>query len=165
VEEKCKAVDLKYEAILPISAKTGDGVDLLEQKLIAYLPESPFMFPKDQITDRGERFLASELIREQLMRFLGEEVPHCTTVEIEKFELKKGKKTVLHISGLIWVEREGQKKIILGSKGEGLKNIATLARKNLEQAFGQQVFLQLWIKVKKGWLDDLGALKSLGYGD
>lgn len=165
VGEKCKAVGLQYEAILPVSARTSDGVQLLEEKLIRYLPESPFMFPKEQVTDRGDRFLASELVREQLMRFLGEEVPHCTTVEIEKFKLEKGKKTVLHISGLIWVEREGQKKIILGAKGEGLKNIATLARKNLEQAFGEKVFLQLWIKVKKGWLDDLGALKNLGYGD
>ncbi len=165
IQEKCQAFGVSTKAVIPISAKHGQGVAELESLLTEYLPESPLMFPKDQITDRNEQFLAAELIREKLMRFLGDEVPHSTTVEIEKFKLEKGKKSILHISAIIWVEREGQKKIILGSKGEGLKHMATLARTDLEKAFNQKVFLQVWIKVKKGWLDNAVILKNLGYGD
>lgn len=164
VEAHCKTFQITPAAIIPISAKTGRGVDQLENALVEYLPESPFMFPPEQLTDKNERFLAAELIREKLMRFLGEEVPHSTTVEIEKFKLEtNNQKTVLHISALIWVEREGQKKIVLGTKGEGLKHIATLARVDLEHAFKQKVFLQVWVKVKKGWLDNVAELRKLGY--
>lgn len=165
IRQKCVEFGVSPTAIIPISAKHGQGVPELEAALTKFLPESPFMFPKDQVTVRSERFLAAELIREKLMRFLGDEVPHSTAVEIEKFKLETGKKPVLHIDATIWTEREGQKKIILGSKGMGLKHMASLARLDLENAFGHKVFLQVWVKVKKGWLDDLSALRNLGYGD
>jgi len=151
-----------FDEIVPISAKQGHNVGQLEQIIARYLPESVHFFPEDQITDRSQRFLASELVREKIMRQLGEELPYSVTVEIEEF---KSVKNVLHISALILVERSGQKKIVIGDKGEQIKIIGRDARKEMERLFDSKVMLNLWVKVKRGWSDDERALRSLGYRD
>lgn len=151
-----------FEQIIPISATQGTQVDELIAQASARLPEGEHFFPEDQVTDRSSRFLASELVREKIMRQLGEELPYSTTVEIEKFQ-QQGH--VLHIHALILVEREGQKKIIIGDKGSRLKQIGRDARLDMEEAFDTKVMLNLWVKVKSNWSDDARALKSLGYND
>jgi GTP-binding protein Era len=153
---------LSFQSVIPLSARTGEGVERLETELLGLLQESPPFFPEDQITDRSERFLAAELVREKLVRSLGQELPYATTVEIEKFALEKG---VRHIHAVIWVERPGQKGIIIGKQGQQLKRIGEQARKDMERAFESKVFLQLWVKVRQGWSDDERALRSLGYQD
>jgi len=162
LSDKLNAANIQPKALIPISAKHGNGVSLLEKDLKTLLPASPHFFPEDQITDRSDRFLASELIREKLMRILGEEIPHSLTVEIEQYKLK-GK--ILHISAVIWVERKGQKVIVIGEGGERLKKVGQEARIEMERAFETKVFLQLWVKIKRGWTDDARALRNLGYGD
>jgi GTP-binding protein Era len=156
------ASENNFVEIIPISALKGDNVEELEQTVSNVLPLSHPLFPEDQITDRSERFLAAELIREKLIRLLGQELPYALTVEIEQF---KTEKNLLRISALIWVEREGQKKIIIGKHGEQLKLIGQKAREEMEKLFERKIFLQLWVKVRKGWSDDERALRSLGYGD
>ena len=151
-----------YFQVIPISAQTGEGVDRLEIEVKSVLPVSAPFFPEDQITDRSERFLAAELVREKLVRSLTQELPYSTTVEIEKYSMEND---IRHIHAVIWVEREGQKGIIIGKKGQQLKRIGELARKDMERAFGGKVFLQLWVKVRSGWSDDERALRSLGYQD
>ena len=126
------------------------------------LPAGERFFPEDQITDRSQRFLAAELVREKLMRQLGEEIPYELTVEIEEFK-QEGK--ILHISALVLVERDSQKAIIIGNKGQRLKNIGKDARLDMETLFDTKVMLNLWVKVKSGWSDDERALQSLGYED
>jgi len=153
---------LSAKEIIPISAKTGRYVDTLESLVEKYLPESDLIYPEDQITDRSSRFLASEIIREKLMRNLGQELPYALTVEIEQFKEEEG---ILDIAAAIWVERKGQKSIIIGKKGEGLKRIGQQARIDMEKLYDQKVFLQLWVKIKEGWSDDARALRSLGYTD
>ncbi|WP_371369070.1 GTPase Era [Pseudomonas sp. QL9] len=148
--------------VVPISAQHGQNLELLEQLVAERLPESEHFFPEDQITDRSSRFLAAELVREKIMRQLGAELPYQITVEIEDF---KQEGNVLHIHALILVEREGQKKIIIGDKGERIKSIGQNARKDMEVLFDSKVMLNLWVKVKGGWSDDERALRSLGYGD
>ncbi|MDR9467628.1 GTPase Era [Marinospirillum sp.] len=150
----------EFDQIIPISALQGNQVDELVKAANERLPEGPHFFPEDQVTDRSSRFLASELVREKIMRQLGEELPYSATVEIEKFE-QKGH--VLHIHALILVEREGQKKIIIGDKGQQIKQIGRDARLDMEKAFESKVMLNLWVKVKSNWSDDARALKSLGY--
>lgn len=152
----------KFAEIIPLSARKGVNTDVLERKIEELLPGSEPFFPADQVTDRSERFLAAELVREKLMRALGEEVPYALTVEIEQFK-RKGK--VQHIGAVIWVERDGQKAIVIGKEGQGLKNIGRQARIDMERAFDSKVFLELWVKVREGWSDDERALKSLGYTD
>jgi GTP-binding protein Era len=127
------------------------------------LPEGDFWFPEDYITDRSSRFMASEIIREKLIRFTGDELPYSTTVEIEQFKMDE--KGGYHINALILVERETQKRMVIGNKGTRLKTIGQEARRDMEALFGQQVFLETWVKVKSGWADDERALRSLGYGD
>lgn len=151
-----------FTQIIPISAQSGEGVSQLEKAVEECLPAGPPFFPEDQVTDRSERFMASEFVREKLVRSLSQELPYSTTVEIEKFALENG---VRHIHAIIWVEREGQKGIIIGKKGQQLKRIGELARKDMERAFEGKVFLQLWVKVRGGWADDERALRSLGYQD
>lgn len=146
--------------IVPISALHGRNLDTLERLVADYLPESEHFFPEDQITDRSSRFLAAELVREKIMRQLGAELPYQITVEIEEFK-QDGR--ILHIHALILVEREGQKKIIIGEKGERIKRIGQEARKDMEDMFGSKIMLNLWVKVKGGWSDDERALRSLGY--
>ena len=152
-----------FKHILPMSAKKGDNIDKIRLWAKEVLPESEHYFPEDYITDRSSRFMASEMVREKLMRFLGEELPYSVTVEIEQF--KQQENGVLHINALILVEREGQKRMVIGNKGEKLKVIGKQARIDMEELFDSKVFLEIWVKVKSGWADDDRALRSLGYGD
>lgn len=158
IEELNKKMDFKE--IIPLSALQGKNLERLEQCIYETLPESPMMFDEDQITDRSSRFLAAEIVREKIMRQLGEELPYATTVEIEDFK-DSGKS--LHIHALILVEREGQKRIVIGDKGSRLRNIGIDARKDMETLFENKVMLKLWVKVKSGWSDSDRAIKSLGY--
>jgi len=158
IEEVNKKHD--FVEIVPISALSGKKVNSLVYEIQQRLPEGPHFYPEDQVTDRSLRFLAAELVREKIMRQLGEELPYSTTVEIEQF---KQQGAVLHIHALIMVEREGQKKIIIGDKGSQLKLIGRDARLDMEKAFESKVMLNLWVKVKSNWSDDARALKSLGY--
>jgi GTP-binding protein Era len=152
-----------FEHIIPISAKLGKNITELRTMVHDTLPESEFYFPEDYITDRSSRFMASEIIREKLMRFTGDELPYSVTVEIEQFLLAEN--GVYRINGLILVERETQKRMVIGKGGQRLKTIGAEARKDLESLFDNKVFLELWVKVKSGWADDERALRSLGYGD
>ncbi|MCE8026611.1 GTPase Era [Billgrantia aerodenitrificans] len=149
-----------FAAIIPVSAKHGTNVPELEAEVAKHLPEGIHHFPDDQVTDRSQRFLAAELVREKIMRQLGDELPYQVTVEIEEF---RDEGRVVHISALILVERAGQKKILIGDKGERIKNIGREARLDMERALDAKVMLNLWVKVKRGWSDDERALKSLGY--
>lgn len=149
-----------FAAIIPISAKHGTNVAELEAEVAKHLPAGMHHYPADQITDRSQRFLAAELVREKIMRQLGDELPYQVTVEIEEF---RDEGRVVHISALILVERDGQKKILIGDKGERIKNIGREARLDMERALDTKVMLNLWVKVKRGWSDDERALKSLGY--
>lgn len=149
-----------FEEIVPISALKGANLDTLERLLCQRLPEGEFFFAEDQVTDRNLRFIAAELIREKIMRQLGQELPYAVAVEIEQFSLQDG---VYHIDGLVLVERAGQKAILIGAGGERLKKIGAQARVDMEQAFEAKVMLRLWVKVRSGWSDDERALKSLGY--
>lgn len=151
-----------FKEIVPISAKQGHNIEALEEIIEGLLPESMHYFPDSQVTDKSQRFMAAEMVREKIMRQLGDELPYSVTVEIEEF---KKKKNVLHISALILVERSGQKKIVIGDKGEQIKIIGRDARKDMERLFDSKVMLNLWVKVKGGWSDDERALKSLGYKD
>ena len=150
----------EFDAVLPVSALRSKGLDELLQYLARRIPEGPHLFPEDQITDRSQRFLAAELVREKIIRQLGDELPYAAAVEIESFS--EDEQGVLHIHALILVERDGQKKILIGESGERLKSIGTAARKDMERAFDSKVMLKLWVKVKSGWSDDARALKTLG---
>lgn len=152
--------EFQFKSIVPISAKNETNLTELENAISQLLPQSEYFYSPEQITDRSERFLAAEIVREKLMRHLGQELPYSTTVQIEQF---KQEPKILRIAALILVERESQKAIIIGKNGEGLKHIGKLARLDMEKMFSQKVFLQLWVKVKRGWADDERALKSLGY--
>ena len=152
-----------FSDIVPISASKGQGVDTIRKLCLASLPEGDFWFPEDHITDRSSRFMASEIIREKLIRFTGDELPYSTTVEIEQFKMDN--KGIIHINALILVERDSQKRMVIGNKGERLKTIGQEARRDMENLFESQVFLETWVKVKSGWADDERALRSLGYGD
>lgn len=148
--------------LVPISAETGDNTNRLEQLIAEHLPESPFYFSEDQVTDRTERFMVSEIIREKMMRQLGEELPYALTIQIEQFK-DDGK--LVRIDAVVFVEREGQKIILIGKEGSRLKRIGTDARKDIERLMGKKVMLNIWAKVKTGWSDDDRAIKSLGYDD
>ena len=152
-----------FTDIVPISASKGNGVDTIAKLCLNSLPESDFWFPEDHITDRSSRFMASEIIREKLIRFTGDELPYSTTVEIEQFKMDN--KGIIHINALVLVERESQKRMIIGNKGDRLKTIGQEARRDMENLFDAKVFLETWVKVKSGWADDERALRSLGYGD
>ena len=150
----------RFEAVFPVSALRDRGLDELAQFIESRAPVGPHLFPDDQVTDRSQRFLAAELVREKIIRQLGDELPYATAVEIEDFA--QDQRGVLHIHALILVERAGQKKILVGESGERLKSIGTAARKDMERAFDNKVMLKLWVKVKSGWSDDARALKTLG---
>lgn len=152
----------EFLEVIPLSAKTGKNVSGLEEQVAASMPEGENIFPDDQLTDRSERFFAAELVREQLTRRYAKEIPYALTVEIELFE---DAGNLYRISAIIWVEREGQKNIIIGKKGEALKAAATQARIEMEKLFDKKVHLNVWVKVKKSWSSDEGALIRLGYGD
>lgn len=151
-----------FEQIVPISAKTGNNIERLERLIESYIPESQHFYPEDQITDRSSRFLAAELVREKIMRQLGDELPYAMTVEIEEFVHNGG---LIDISALILVERPSQKAIVIGDGGHRIKQIGQEARKDMEVMFDCKVMLKLWVKVKANWSDDERALRSLGYHD
>jgi len=151
-----------FAAILPGSALRQHNVDALEAQILKLLPESDYFFPEDQITDRSQRFLAAEIVREKIMRQLGDELPYAIAVEIEEFA-QEGE--ILQIAAVIYVERNGQKKILIGEKGARLRLIGSDARRDMESLFDSKVMLRLWVKVKSGWSDDVRALRSLGYDD
>jgi GTP-binding protein Era len=154
---------LNFKDVIPVSAKQGTNVETLKELARESLPACEFCFPDDYITDRSSRFMAAEIIREKLMRYTGDELPYSVTVEIEDYKIQPN--GTVKINALILVEREGQKKMIIGAGGEKLKTIGTEARKDLENMLESKVFLQMWVKVKSGWADDERALRSLGYMD
>lgn len=146
---------MSFLAIVPVSAQKGINIDELEKVIAAALPIAEFIYPPDQFTDRSQRFLAAEFIREKLMRSLYEELPYWLTVSIEQFvEQKK----IIKISAIIWTERSSQKAIIIGKSGELLKKVGTEARADMETCFGKKVYLELWVKVKAGWSEEEGNL-------
>ncbi len=152
-----------FAHIVPISAQRGNNVHQLEKIVRQSLRKGVHHFPEDYVTDRSQRFMASEIIREKLMRFTGEELPYSVTVEIEQFKVNE--RGTYEINGLILVEREGQKKMVIGAQGQKIKTIGMEARADMERLFDNKVHLELWVKVKSGWADDERALRSLGYMD
>lgn len=154
------SAEYDFAAVVPISAAKGKQTDELLAEAKKHLPNDGLMFPEDEITDKSERFLAAEYIREKLFRLLGDELPYSTTVEIEKFEVEG---SVRRIFAAIVVDRDGHKAIVIGKGGDSLKRIATEARHDMERLFDGKVYLEIWVKVKSGWADDERLLKSLGY--
>ena len=152
-----------FAHIVPISAQRGNNVHQLEKIVRQSLRKGVHHFPEDYVTDRSQRFMASEIIREKLMRFTGEELPYSVTVEIEQFKVNE--RGTYEINGLILVEREGQKKMVIGAQGQKIKTSRMEARADMERLFDNKVHLELWVKVKSGWADDERALRSLGYMD
>ena len=150
---------LTCAAMVPVSALQKDGLPQLEEALLPLLPVGDFIYPEDQLTDKSERFFAAEIVREKIIRQLGEELPYQSAVEIEQF-VEEG--NLLRIAALILVEKEGQKKIVIGDGGERLKKIGQQARLDMEELFGRKVMLKLWVKVRRGWADSEKALQSLG---
>ncbi|MCG9641388.1 GTPase Era [Vibrio sp. Isolate34] len=150
--------------VVPISAKQGKNIDVLRNHVREHLPKATHHFPEEYVTDRSQRFMASEIIREKLMRFTGDELPYSVTVEIERFDYNPDNDG-FHINALILVERTGQKKMVIGKAGEKIKTIGREARIDMEELFGRKVYLETWVKVKSGWADDERALRSLGYID
>lgn len=151
-----------YDAVYMVSARKRDGLAELEQGLIARLPERPPLYAADEITDRNERFLAAELVREQAMLQLAQELPYAVSVEVSEF--REGERGV-EIEATLWVEREGQKGIVIGEGGSRLKAIGSAARKSMEHLFERRVHLRLWVKVVENWSDDEAALRRFGYAD
>jgi len=152
-----------YEAIHYVSALKQKGLQELEKDILSRLPVRPPVYGPDEITDRSERFLAAEMVREQLMLRLDQELPYATTVEIEQFSDRPD--GIAEIHAVIWVERDGQKAIVIGNGGAQLKAIGISARKHMERMFERKVFLKLWVKVREGWVDDESMLKKFGYTD
>jgi GTP-binding protein Era len=149
-----------FAELIPVSATRGDNLTVLEEQVSRRLPVGPALFPAEQVTDRSERFLATELVREKLTWYLGDELPYRLSVEIERFAEEQGG---LHVAAIIWVERASHKAIVVGKGGELLKRVGTEARREMEEAFRRRVFLELWVKVKVDWSDDERALRELGY--
>lgn len=168
VEQKDKLLEhiknisqkFNFAMIIPISAQSGTNIAKLEEVVGTFLPKSPWYFPQEQFTDRDSKFLISEIIREKLMRFLGQELPYAISVMVDQIEDKEG---IVNVNTTIYVEREGQKIIIVGKNGEVLKKVGTLARKEIENLFNKKVFLRLWVKVKSSWTDNRELLQQLGY--
>ena len=152
----------RFSEVFLISAKSGNGVGVLEDKVMQRLPFSRPFYDEDQFTDRSERFLAAELIREQLMLRLHQEIPYSLTVEIEEF---KREERLLRIGAIVWVERKGQKQIVIGKGGDVLKFVGTQARHALQDLFDEKIFLRLWVKVSRDWSDNERALRQFGYND
>lgn len=151
-----------FTHIIPISAINAENTEHLEEEIVKLLPEGPQLFPEDQYTDKSIRFQIAEIIREKLILATEEELPYTTSVEIEQFQQDE---KLTEIGAVIWVERQGQKVIIIGKKGAKLKKIGIAARREIEKLVGNKVFLRLWIKIKENWTDDDKALRSLGYDD
>ncbi len=152
-----------FQAIVPISAKNGDGVEELLNVLAAFLPEGPQLFPDDMITDQPERQVCAEIIREKLLLCLEKEIPHGTAVELSKFSEREN--GIIDIDATIYCEKASHKGIIIGKNGAMLKKISTLARKDIEAFMGAKVFLETWVKVKENWRDNLNFIRDVGYRD
>ena len=151
-----------FKHIVPVSALKGTSLELLENQILEFLDVSTPYYPEDQVTDRSLRFMVAEIVREKLMRRLGQELPYDSTVEIELFQEDEG---LVKIHAVIWVERKNQKAIIIGKGGDRIKAIGEEARHDIEKLVEKKVYLELWVKVKEGWSDDERALQSLGYHD
>jgi len=153
--------------VIPVSALNGVNVDKLEEAIAPLLPENEHFYPQDQVTDRSMRFIASEIIREKLVRELGQELPYTSTVTIDKYEEDANTKngSIIRIHATIYVETNGQKAIIIGKKGARLKSIGTKAREDISKMADSKVYLNLWVKVREGWSNDERALRGLGYGE
>ena len=152
-----------FKEIIPLSARKLTGLDALLKVITAALPEGAPGFPADQHTDRSQRFLASELVREQTLRLLGRELPYASAVEVTQFQYGGDDDRLLSVAVIIWVEKASQKAIVIGRGGRQLKAIGQNARKQMERAFDTRVYLDLWVKVKKGWADNAAMLRALGY--
>jgi len=146
--------------VVPISALQGENVKKLEDLIIPNLPEGAPHFPEDQVTDRSLRFLAAELVREKLIRHLGEELPYALTCEVERFIEKE---ELTQVGVVIWVERQGQKAIVIGKEGRVLKQVGREAREDMERIFENKVYLETWVRIRSGWSDDEQALAKFGY--
>ncbi|MDI3477512.1 MAG: GTPase [Thermoanaerobacterium sp.] len=151
-----------FKDILPISALKNKNIDLLKHTIVSYMPEGPQYFPSDYITDRPEKFLVSEIIREKILNYLEDEVPHGVYVEVNSMKVREDK-DILDIEAFIFCEKESHKAIIIGKNGQMLRKIGSSARTELESLFGQKIYLDLWVKVKKGWRDNISILRSFGY--
>jgi GTPase len=154
------AAERNFDAVVPVSAKQRFQLDILENEIRKYLPVAPPVFGEDDITDRSERFLASEIVREKVFRFVGDELPYTSTVLIEKFEQEGNLRRVF---AAILVERDSHKAMVIGQKGAKLKEISTQSRLDMEKLFGGQVYLEIWVKVKSGWADNEAGLRAYGY--
>ena len=154
------AAEHNFAAIVPVSAKQRFQLDILESEIRQFLPVNPPMFEADDITDRSERFLASEIVREKVFRYVGDELPYTSTVVIEQFEQEGN---LRRIFAAILVERDSHKAMVIGQKGAKLKEISTQARLDMEKLFGGQVYLEIWVKVKSGWADNEAGLRAYGY--
>jgi GTP-binding protein Era len=152
-----------FAEIVPVSALCRENLDRLEELIIKYLPAGVPLYPEGEITDQSERVLSAEFIREKIFQQVHQEVPYAVAVSIEEFKERK-EQGIVFIQALIYVEKESQKAILIGKKGEKLKQIGELARREIETLIGSKVFLRLWVKVKKGWRKDEGVIKQLGYG-
>ena len=150
----------EFDEIIPISARREQNLEILVDQVRARLPVAPAMFPLDTLTDRSERFLAAELVREKLTRKLDQELPYRLAVEIERFRREK---RILHVGAVVWVERSSQKGIVIGKGGRVLKAVGAEARANMESLFGSRVHLEIWVKARAGWSNDERVLRSLGY--
>ncbi|MEM9102167.1 MAG: GTPase Era [Pseudomonadota bacterium] len=152
---------MNFDAIFPLSALRNINVKELRQKLQGYLPNGDFIVSEDYLTDKSERFLTAEIIREKIMRTMGDELPYSMTVSIERF--KPNLRGVVEINAVVYVERSGQKRILIGSQGKKLKQIGKAAREDIEILLDNKVFLEIWVKIKSGWADDERTLRNLGY--
>ena len=150
-----------FKEIIPVSAIKRDGLDILLKNIMKYLPPGPKYYPDDQVTDQIERFMAAEIIREKIIEKTSDEIPHSVAVEV--VDWKEREDGIISISANIYVEREGQKGIIIGEKGKMLKHVGTMSRLDIEKMLGTKVFLQLWVKVRKGWRDNKKILNELRY--
>jgi len=154
------AAKYDFAAVVPVSAKLRFQLDGLQSEIKKYLPENPPMFGEDDITDRSEKFLAAEIVREKVFRFVGDELPYTSTVLIEQFEVEGNLRRVF---AAILVERDTHKSMVIGNKGARLKDISTQARLDMERLFGGPVYLEIWVKVKSGWADNEAGLRAYGY--
>jgi len=150
----------RLQEVMLISARKGAGVDAVVDAIKKHIPEAPWQFDEDDLTDRSSKFLASEAVREPLTRLLSKELPYALTVEIEEFEQTPD---LLRIGAVIWVDKSSQKGIVIGKGGQQLKEVGQRARSSMETLFGTKIYLRLWVRVKEGWADDDRALRSLGY--
>ncbi len=151
-----------FKDVLPISALKNMNIDLLKHTIVSYIPEGPQYFPSDYITDRPEKFLVSEIIREKILNYLEDEVPHGVYVEVDSMKTREDK-DILDIEAFIYCEKESHKAIIIGKNGQMLRRIGSSARIELENLFGQKIYLDLWVKVRKGWRDNVSILRNFGY--